>query len=146
MFTENLKILRKAKGFSQEELAIRLNVVRQTISKWEKGLSVPDADLLMHLADILETPVSKLLGETIEVEMQSDSIAEQLSRINEQLAIRNRRSRRIWTIIAAIFISFIVINVLLVAVATVSFRSFTSEPTIEVEAIEIMPIETYQSE
>ena len=40
MFNENLKTLRKQKGFSQEELASRLHVVRQTISKWEKNLSV----------------------------------------------------------------------------------------------------------
>ena len=44
MFGENLKTLRKQKGFSQEELAVRLHVVRQTVSKWEKNLSVPDAD------------------------------------------------------------------------------------------------------
>ena len=52
MLNENLKQLRKSKGLSQEELAIRLNVVRQTISKWEKGLSVPDADMLIKIADI----------------------------------------------------------------------------------------------
>jgi DNA-binding XRE family transcriptional regulator len=53
MFSENLKALRKQKGFSQEELAARLPVVRQTISKWEKNLSVPDADTLIRLAEIL---------------------------------------------------------------------------------------------
>ncbi len=44
MLNENIKAIRKSKGLSQEELAIRLNVVRQTISKWEQGLSVPYAD------------------------------------------------------------------------------------------------------
>ena len=63
MLNENLKQLRKSKGLSQEELAIRLNVVRQTISKWEKGLSVPDADMLIKIADIFEVSVSELLGE-----------------------------------------------------------------------------------
>ena len=62
MFSENLKTLRKQKGFTQEELAARLNVVRQTVSKWEKGLSVPDAELLTRLAEVLEVPVSTLLG------------------------------------------------------------------------------------
>lgn len=61
MFGENLKMLRKQKGFSQEELAARLHVVRQTISKWEKGLSVPDAEMLIRLAEILEVSVSELL-------------------------------------------------------------------------------------
>lgn len=39
MLNENIRNLRKSKGLSQEELAVRLNVVRQTISKWEKGVS-----------------------------------------------------------------------------------------------------------
>ncbi len=39
MLDENIKQLRKAKGLSQEELAIKLNVVRQTVSKWENGVS-----------------------------------------------------------------------------------------------------------
>ena len=63
MLNENIRLIRKAKGLSQEELAIKLNVVRQTISKWEKGLSVPDSDLLISLSEVLETPVSTLLGE-----------------------------------------------------------------------------------
>ena len=46
MLQENIKVFRKERGLTQEELAIRLNVVRQTVSKWEKGLSVPDAELL----------------------------------------------------------------------------------------------------
>ena len=69
MFLWNLKTLRKQKGFSQEELATRLHVVRQTISKWEKNLSVPDADTLIRLAEILEVSVSELLGTKIEMKM-----------------------------------------------------------------------------
>ena len=65
MFSENLKTLRKQKGFTQEELAARLNIVRQTVSKWEKGLSVPDAELLIRLAEILEVPVSTLPGAAV---------------------------------------------------------------------------------
>ena len=89
MFGENLKMLRKQKGFSQEELAARLHVVRQTISKWEKGLSIPDAEMLIRLAEILEVSVSELLGEKLESEPATNDIAEQLSRINEQLAVKN---------------------------------------------------------
>ena len=66
MLNENIKNLRKAKGLSQEELAIKLNVVRQTVSKWEKGLSVPDSNTLVLLADELDTSVSILLGETVQ--------------------------------------------------------------------------------
>ena len=65
MLNENIRNLRKAKGISQEELAIKLNVVRQTVSKWEKGLSVPDSSMLVSLAEELDTSVSTLLGETI---------------------------------------------------------------------------------
>lgn len=97
MFHENLKELRKAKGFTQETLAIKLNVVRQTVSKWEKGLSVPDADLLQRLAEVLEVSVSQLLGADLQDEPEKrNEVAEQLARINEQLAIKNRRARRVW--------------------------------------------------
>ena len=111
MFSENLKALRKQKGFSQEELAARLHVARQTISKWEKNLSVPDAVTLIRLAEILEVSVSELLGEKIENENVTSDVAAQLSRINEQLAIKNRRSRRIWKIIVIILAAIILINI-----------------------------------
>ena len=111
MFGENLKTLRKQKGFSQEELATRLHVVRQTISKWEKNLSVPDADTLIRLAEILEVSVSELLGAKIENENTASDVAEQLSRINEQFAIKNRRSRRIWKIVAIILAAIVLINI-----------------------------------
>lgn len=116
MFSENLKTLRKQKGFSQEELASRLHVVRQTISKWEKNLSVPDADTLIRLAEILEVSVSELLGSKIENENGNvtNDVAEQLSRINEQLAMKNRRSRRIWKAIAIILVVFFLISVFII--------------------------------
>ena len=115
MLSENLKTLRRQKGFTQEELAARLNVVRQTVSKWEKGLSVPDAELLTRLAEVLEVPVSTLLGSTIPDDKEPDDIARQLARINEQLAVKNRRSRRIWKAVAAILIAVIIFNVVLIA-------------------------------
>lgn len=111
MFGENLKTLRKQKGFSQEELATRLHVVRQTISKWEKNLSVPDADTLIRLAEILEVSVSELLGTKIESENVASDVAEQLSRINEQLAIKNRCSRRIWKIVAIVLVIIVLVNI-----------------------------------
>ena len=73
MLNENIKAIRRSKGFSQEELAVRLNVVRQTISKWEQGLSVPDSDMLLSISEALETPVSILLGETV-VEPEVDDL------------------------------------------------------------------------
>ena len=73
MLKENIKTIRKSKGLSQEELAIKLNVVRQTISKWEQGLSVPDSDMLISLSEVLETSVSTLLGETV-IEPKADDL------------------------------------------------------------------------
>ena len=116
MCGENLKTLRKQKGFSQEELATRLHVVRQTISKWEKNLSVPDADTLIRLAEILEVSVSELLGAKIENENTASDVAEQLSRINEQLAIKNRRSRRIWKVVAIVLAVIVLLYVFAIAV------------------------------
>ena len=124
MFQDNLKALRKRKGITQEELATRLNVVRQTVSKWEKGLSVPDSELLIKLAEILEVPVSQLLGSKIETAEQPDALAEQLSRINEQLAIKNRRAKRVWKAIAFIVGGIIAVYVLVLILATV----FTFSP------------------
>ena len=123
MFSENLKTLRKQNGFSQEELASRLHVVRQTISKWEKNLSVPDADTLIRLAEILEVSVSELLGSKIETENGNvtNDVAEQLSRINEQLAIKNRRSRRIWKAIAIILVVFFLISVFIIMTSIAAF-------------------------
>lgn len=92
MLNENIKKFRKSKGLSQEELAIKLNVVRQTVSKWENGLSVPDSDMLITLADELDTSVSILLGETVMEPVTDDlkAISEKLEVINLQLAKKNR--------------------------------------------------------
>lgn len=103
MLHENIKAIRTSKGLSQQELAVKLNVVRQTISKWEQGLSVPDADLLIALSDALETPVSTLLGETV-AETETDglkAISEKLEVINLQLAQRKTTRRKLlhWVLI-----------------------------------------------
>lgn len=115
MFHENLKAQRKLKGFTQETLAIKTGVVRQTVSKWEKGLSVPDADMLQRLAEVLEVTVSQLLGADTPQEPESrNEMAEQLARINEQLAIQNRRARRIWKgILIGAIVLFVVPAVIL---------------------------------
>ena len=104
MLNENIKAIRKSKGFSQQDLADKLNVVRQTISKWEQGLSVPDSDLLIALSEALETPVSTLLGETV-TESEADQVkalSEKLEIINLQFARRKamRRSALHWLLIA----------------------------------------------
>ena len=120
MLNENIKAIRKAKGLSQQELAVKLNIVRQTVSKWEQGLSVPDADLLIALSQALETPVSTLLGETV-MESEADrlqAISEKLEVINLQLAQRKNMRRAIirWLLISicamilVMFAALIIVN------------------------------------
>ena len=97
MLSENIKTLRKEKGYSQEQLAEKLNVVRQTVSKWEKGYSVPDADMLEELADIFEVSVGDLLGKEIMTEEETTDIGElvkQLTILNDYLAEKVRRRKK----------------------------------------------------
>ena len=110
MLNENIKAIRKSKGLSQEELAVKLNVVRQTVSKWEKGLSVPDSEMLITISDIFEIPVSTLLGEYIATSREDELkvISEKLEIINLQLSQNSARRRKVahW-----IFISVCVVIV-----------------------------------
>ena len=144
MFHENLKALRKDRGLSQEELAARLHVVRQTISKWEKGLSVPDAEMLLRLAEVLDTTVSRLLGAEIpEDEANRDHLAEQLSRINEQLAVRNRRGRFILRLVLGILAAFAVFNILLILFSYGAFRSYQDPVQTVTSAQQLEPDGSY---
>ena len=129
MLGDNIKMLRKSKGFTQEELAVRLNVVRQTVSKWEKGFSVPDAEVLQKLADVLEVDIKQLLGAEIEVEKNNNEVVEQLAKINEQLIIKNRRSKRIWKTVGIIVITIIVFQLLLLVLSYSAFESYTTDGT-----------------
>ncbi len=119
MLKENIKTIRKSKGLSQEELAIKLNVVRQTISKWEQGLSVPDSEMLISISEVLETPVSTLLGENISESKVDDlkAISEKLEIINLQLSQRKNERRKMirWLLISfciIIIITFIALILL----------------------------------
>lgn len=117
MLNENIQSIRKSKGLSQEELAIKLNVVRQTVSKWERGLSVPDSEMLINISGILETPVSVLLGETnTENAVPVDDlkvISEKLEAINLQLARSKAAKRKV------LHRLFITLCALIVIIATV---------------------------
>ncbi|MBQ6695514.1 MAG: helix-turn-helix domain-containing protein [Lachnospiraceae bacterium] len=136
MLGDRIKAYRKSKGFTQEELAIRLNIVRQTISKWEKGISVPDAETIQKLADVLEVDVKQLLGVDVEAgtEDTNKEIVEQLARINEQLIIKNRRARRIWKIVGIVLIVLLIFNLLAIVGSFVAFESYSTARQVEVEA------------
>ena len=100
MLSENIKTLRKAQGLSQQELAERLHVVRQTVSKWEQGLSVPDAAMLVQLAECLEVSVEELLGtpksDSTAPKPPEELLADKLGQLTAQLAQQNTRRRRFW--------------------------------------------------
>lgn len=120
MLKENIKSARKSKKLSQEELAIKLNVVRQTISKWEQGLSVPDSEMLISISETLDIPVSTLLGETVSESEVDDlkAISEKLEIINLQLSQRKHARRKVihWllislcTTIVLIFLTLLFLN------------------------------------
>ena len=125
MLNDNIKNLRKAKGLSQDELAIKLNVVRQTISKWEKGLSVPDSEMLLTIAEELGTTVNTLLGETIEPDINSELkiIANKLEVINEHMVKQNESRRKAWRVV---FTITPICSAIILTVAILGFIYFLS--------------------
>ena len=133
MIGENIKTYRQKKGYTQEEVANRLHVTRQTISKWEKNYSIPDAEVLVKLADVLEVQTSQLLGVKVDSDVQTteekqNAYAEQLAHIAEQMAIRNRQRKRIWKTIGIAFAVIIVVYIILI-VMNIAF--FSVYPTTE---------------
>lgn len=116
MLNENLSRIRRERGLTQESLAIKLNVVRQTVSKWENGTAVPDADMLCRIADALDVSVAELLGSPErEDKMDMTAIAKSLAEINEQLAVRNKRSNNVLKVILGVAIGlFLLIAIVIV--------------------------------
>ena len=160
MLGENIKTYRQKKGYTQEEVANRLHVTRQTISKWEKNYSVPDAEVFVKLADVLEVQISQLL---LEVKVDSDvqtteekqnAYAEQLAHIAEQMAIRNRQRKRIWKTIGIAFAAIIVVCIILIVMNIASFSAYpttedvqTHEETVmlEEQSYELQVVEMLQN-
>ncbi len=117
MLAENIKAFRKSKGLSQQELADSINVVRQTVSKWEQGRSVPDSEMLIAISKTLEAPVSTLLGETV-IQPEADDINEiskRLEEINLLLAKRQAAKTKMlhWLFISVFIITAAVCAILL---------------------------------
>ena len=130
MLGENIKYHRQNKGYTQEAVANHLHVTRQTISKWEKNYSVPDADLLVKMAEMFEIETSSLLGpETAaddhKAEDRKDAYAEQLARIAEQMAVKNRMSKRIWKTVGIVVLVFAVVVVISIVLSIASFSAYT---------------------
>ena len=138
MLSENIRAFRKSKGLSQEELAVKLNVVRQTISKWEQGLSVPDSDMLISLSEALDTPVSVLLGEIVEQTEVNDLkvISEKLEIINLQLALsRNAKRKKLTVFFSLLAVAIIAVWMLLIIFGSPYLAWDYSDPEIAVVGV-----------
>ena len=138
MLSENIRAVRKSKGLSQEELAVKLNVVRQTISKWEQGLSVPDSDMLISLSEALDTPVSVLLGEIVEQTEVNDLkvISEKLEIINLQLALsRNAKRKKLTVFFSLLAVAIIAVWMLLIIFGSPYLAWDYSDPEIAVVGV-----------
>ena len=138
MLSENIRAVRKSKGLSQEELAVKLNVVRQTISKWEQGLSVPDSNMLIYLSEALDTPVSVLLGEIVEQTEVNDLkvISEKLEIINLQLALsRNAKRKKLTVFFSLLAVAIIAVWMLLVIFGSPYLAWDYSDPEIAVVGV-----------
>ena len=138
MLSENIKAIRKSKGLSQEELAVKLNVVRQTISKWEQGLSVPDSNMLISLSEALDTPVSVLLGEIVEQTEANDLkvISEKLEIINLQLALnRNAKRKKLTVFFSLLAVAIIAVWMLLIILGSPYLAWDYSDPEIAVVGV-----------
>ena len=115
---ENIKTIRKSKGLSQQELADSLHVVRQTVSKWERGLSAPDSEMLVFISEALEVPVSTLLGETVSGSENDDS--KEIAEKSEILDLKiGRKKNSLRKMLHWLFISLCAIIVIIFAVLAV---------------------------
>ncbi len=139
MLGENIRAARQKQGMTQEELAARLHVVRQTVSKWEKNLSVPDVQCLQQLAQALQVSVSTLLGAAEEPAAEStteNQIANQLARISEQMTIKNQRAHTLGKWLKGLLIAFLIGMILLLLLAMSSGLAFGSIKTSSAQSVE----------
>ena len=137
MLYERIKLLRKKKGLSQEELAAQLHVVRQTISKWERGYSIPDAEMLTRLACALDVSVDELLGTTAESPEEKARLANELAQINEKLAQKDRQSKRVIKIFAVVIVLSIILRIIWVCWGISGMRKAKNFPAyVTIDGIE----------
>lgn len=138
MLNENLKKLRKQKGVTQEEIASRLHVVRQTVSKWEKGVSVPDADTVSRLAEIYEVNVCDLLGTVTLPEEREDAIAQELEKINRQMAARCRTIRTFWNILTVVGILVLIWGLSGIGFGAMNYSAAVNDPAYSAETLHMV--------
>ncbi|MBQ8040865.1 MAG: helix-turn-helix transcriptional regulator [Lachnospiraceae bacterium] len=141
MLSDNLKMYREQKDMTQEDVAKRLNIVRQTLSKWEKGISAPDANMLEKIAGLYDVSVNELLGiEDVCNERLQEKIVSELERVNEQLKIRNQLKRRLWIVVMIIGIIIIVWGGIGAAMGIINYNALLGDMTFS-EELKTMTLE-----
>ena len=94
-FNNRLYQLRKQKGFSQEELANRLNVSRQTVSKWEVGDSTPDMEKLAAMSELFGVSLDQLVLGREEQPRRTGNTPEPMSLLSEKVLTPDNRKKAI---------------------------------------------------
>ena len=114
-FNNRLYQLRKQKGLSQEELANRLNVSRQTVSKWEVGDSTPDMEKLIAMSDLFDVSLDRLvMGKEDEEKPPISAKSEFATVLNEKVLTSNnkKKAKRILKIVGIIAAAILLIDVI----------------------------------
>ena len=113
-FNNRLYQLRKQKGLSQEELAGRLNVSRQTVSNWEIGDSTPDMEKLVAMSELFDVSLDMLvLGKEEQSQGTVAPISNFVSTINEKVLTTNnkKKTKSILKIVGIIAAAVLLIDV-----------------------------------
>lgn len=141
MLSDNLKMYREQKDMTQEDVAKRLNIVRQTLSKWEKGISAPDANMLEKIAGLYDVSVNELLGiEDVCNERLQEEIISELQKVNQQLKLRNQLKRRLWIVVMIIGILIIVWGGIGAAMGIINYNALLGDMTFS-EELKTMTLE-----
>ena len=126
-FNEKLVKLRKEAGLSQEELGNKLNVARQTVSKWELGETTPEMDKLVKMSEIFNITLDELIKE--------ENVNEKINNTNSQklagLVIEILKG------IGIFLIALLIISILLIITGLVTFNKIGENNTTVVEVQEI---------
>lgn len=141
MLSDNLKMYREQKDMTQEDVAKRLNIVRQTLSKWEKGISAPDANMLEKIAGLYDVSVNELLGmEDVCNERLQEEIISELQKVNQQLKTRNQLKRRLWIVVMIIGILIIAWGCIGAAMGIINYNVLLGNMTFS-EELKTMTLE-----
>ena len=125
-FHNKLYHLRKQKGLTQEEHANRLNVSRQTISKWEVGDSTPDMEKLIAISDMFQISLDELVMDKVQTQTgETPSKAEVVNELKEKvLTDENKKKAKKVLKIAAIILGVIVLIDVISMIVYVSLYGF----------------------